>query len=316
MSITIAKAGLLSTVQDKGRFHFRKFGINPNGFADKFSASALNILLGNNPNNALIEFCFPAPVIAFNKRMAFATAGANFSPALNGNKISNWRVYLAEKGDVLEFTKPLFGNYCYFGISGSFKLQSILESYSTNLKAGFGGFLGRALVTGDYLDTDGLHFRNVGISFGHSVPIGLAGDLPFRVLPGTEFDYLDDTEKQKFLNSTFTIESSDRMGIRLHGESLKSEGKEIIPSGISEGTIQLLPDGQLIILMSDHQTTGGYPRIANVISSDIPRLAQQEARNNITFELINTQQAEKELLRLNKFLAIAKTGIEFTQKDL
>lgn len=152
MSLFVKKSGILTTIQDLGRVGFRKFGINPNGAMDKTAVRLINILLGNNVAEAVLEMHFPVPEFLFEEAAIFAIGGADFSTKLNGKTIENWRIYFAEKGSVLKFSEKVFGNCTYLSIKGGFKIAEILNSQSTNLIANFGGFEGRKLKSGDRIN--------------------------------------------------------------------------------------------------------------------------------------------------------------------
>ena len=151
MSILFHKSGILTTIQDLGRARFRRFGINPNGAMDQTAVRLINILLGNDENEAAIEMHFPAPEILFEENTIIAFGGAEFGANLNKNPIENWRMVFVEKGSVLTFGKKIFGSRAYLAIKGGFKIEKWLDSASTNVKANIGGFNGRALQHGDRL---------------------------------------------------------------------------------------------------------------------------------------------------------------------
>ena len=316
MTLLIKKEGILTTVQDLGRNGFRRFGINPNGAMDKTAARLINILLGNNEAKAIIEMHFPAPEFVFEKETFFALGGVNFDAKLNDEPVENWKIHFAEKGSILKFSGRISGNRCYLAIKDGFKIEQWLGSASTNLTAKIGGFNGRKLQTGDKIDFNQLAITN------YQLPnIKISNKLiPFysrfptvRVIKGAEFDNLTALSEQKFLNETFTVsKDSNRMGFRLEGEPLYLlEKKELVSSAVDFGTIQLLPDGQMIVLMADHQTTGGYPRLGNIISVDLPLIAQLGANDKIGFHLISIEEAEKLLIEFEKDLSFLKIGSKF-----
>ncbi len=151
MSILIQKSGLLSTIQDLGRMGFRRFGINPNGAMDKTAVRLINILLGNDENEDVLEVHFPAPKILFEEDTIVALGGADFGARLDDESIENWRPYFIKKNQTLIFTKKIFGNRAYLSIKGGFKIEKWLGSASTNLIAEIGGFQGRSLQKNDRL---------------------------------------------------------------------------------------------------------------------------------------------------------------------
>jgi len=317
MSILINKAGILTTVQDLGRNNFRGFGINQNGAMDKIAVRLINSLLGNDENEAVLEMHFPASEILFEETANFALGGADFSAKLNGETVENWRIYTAEKGSTLKFTQKVFGNRAYLAISGGFQIKTWLNSASTNLKAQIGGFEGRKLQINDRIS-----FNQSPKSKVQSPKSKISNSLiPFyskfptvRVITGAEFDDLTAVSQHNFLHETFTItQNSDRMGFRLQGEPLfLQKPKELVSSAVNFGTIQLLPDGQLIVLMADHQTSGGYPRIGNLISTDLPLLAQLGANDKAAFYLISLEEAENLLLKFENDLNLMKIGVSLT----
>ncbi len=319
MSLFIEKEGILTTVQDLGRKGFRQFGINPNGAMDKTATRLINILLGNDETEAVIETHFPAPEILFEQDAIFALGGAEFGAKLNGEAIENWKIHFAESGSILKFTEKNFGNRCYLSVKSGLKIERWLDSASTNLTAKFGGFNGRKLEKNDRI------LFNQNSKFKTQSPkLKISNNLlPFysrfptvRIIKGAEFDNLTAISERDFLNETFTIsKDSNRMGFRLTGKPLYILDKiELVSSAVDFGTIQLLPDGQMIVLMADHQTTGGYPRLGNIISIDLPLVAQLGANDKVGFHLISINEAENLLLEFEKDLKILKIGSKFAFK--
>ena len=310
------KSGLLTTIQDLGRQGFRRFGINPNGAMDKQAVRLINILLGNVEGKAVLEMHFPAPVLEFEEDALIALGGADFGASFNNNELENWRQYFIKKGSVLKFKKRAFGSRTYLAIKGGFKIENWLNSASTNLTAKIGGFAGRALQKNDRLSfnqrtKDKIQKTNYKISH-NLIPDYQKSSANIRVIAGAEFESLTAFSEQIFLKQNFTIRpESDRMGFRLSGEPLYLiEEGEMISSAIDFGTIQLLPDGQMIILMADHQTSGGYSRIAHVISADLPILAQLNPNDKVSFELVALSDAEDLLLKFERELSWLKIGVK------
>ena len=314
MSILIEKSGILSTIQDLGRTGFRRFGINPNGAMDKTAVRLINVLIDNNENAAVLEMHFPAPVLRFEKAAIVALGGADFSATLGGEAIENWRPIFVGKNQILKFTNKIFGNRVYLSIKGGFKINEWLGSASTNLVAGIGGFEGRSLRKDDRL-----FFKSKFKIQNSKFPYKISKDLiprysPFptaRVVAGAEFGKLTAAGREKFISRNFTISfNSNRMGFRLNGEKLTLAKKfELVSSAVAFGTIQLLPDGQMIILMADHQTSGGYPRIAHVVSTDLPVLAQLGATDKVNFQLISLEAAEQLTLEFEKNLNLLRISV-------
>lgn len=316
MSLLITKTGILTTIQDLGRNGFARFGVNPNGAMDQTAARLINVLLTNDENDAVLEMHYPAPEIYFEKAAVFALGGADLGAEIDGKPLENWRIHFAEIGSVLKFTARNFGNRVYLAVRTGFKTKKILESASTNLMANFGGFDGRTLRKGDRIFFNG-ESQNAPKNFNFKISHSL---IPFysrfptvRVISGAEFDDLTSLSKELFQEQTFRItRRSNRMGYRLDGEPLYLNApRELVSSAVNFGTIQLLPDGKTILLMADHQTSGGYPRLANVIKLDLPLAAQLGANDKIGFHLVSLQEAEQLFLQFEKELTLLKIAAKF-----
>ncbi len=284
---------------------------------DEQAARLINILLCNVEAEAVLEMHFPAPVLEFEADAMIALGGADFGAKLNGKEIENWRCYFVEKGSVLIFDKQNCGSRTYLAIKGGVAIKKWLESASTNLLANIGGFEGRALNKGDRIQfnqktQNARQSSKYKISY-NSLPHYQNSQATIRVIEGAEFELLTAFSEQIFLKQIFTIRpESDRMGFRLKSEPLYLiDELEMISSAIDFGTIQLLPDGQMIVLMADHQTSGGYPRIAHVISVDLPILAQLNPNDKVNFKLISLNEAENLLLELEMELNWLKIGVHY-----
>ena len=314
MSILIQKSGVLSTIQDLGRDGFRRFGINPNGAMDKSAMRLINILLSNTETEAVLEMHFPAPVLKFEESAIIALGGADFGARLDDELIENWRPVYIEKNQTLSFSKKKFGNRIYLSIKSGFKIERWLGSASTNLVAGIGGFQGRTVQKGDRLFFNSKH-KTQSSKFPYKISKSLIprySSLPtIRVVAGAEFEIVTAFSEQNFTQRNFTIgNDSDRMGFRLSGEPLYLlHKKELVSSAVASGTIQLLPDGQMIILMADAQTSGGYPRIAHVASVDLPILSQLGANDKVGFQMISLEEAERFFFEFERDLNLLKIGV-------
>ncbi len=319
MSIFINRAGILDTFQDLGRNGFRKFGINSNGAMDKTAVRLINILLGNGENEAVLEMHFPAPEIKFEADTAFAIGGADFGAELNNKPIENWQIQTAAKDSVLKFTENSLGNRCYLSIKNGFTLKKWLESSSTNLTAEIGGYEGRKLQKGDKIP-----FNSKLQTLNSKLQLKIARSIiPFyskfptvRIIKGAEYQDLTALSEQQFLSNDFSISAnSNRMGFRLEGKPLHLlNDKELVSTAVNFGTLQLLPDGQTIILMADHQTTGGYPRIAHIIEPDLPLAAQLGVGDGIGFHIISLEEAENLKVEFEKDLSFLKMGVRFNSR--
>ena len=320
MSLIFKSSSLLTTIQDLGRKFFRAFGINPNGVMDIKAMRLINILLGNDENEAVLEIHFPAPKILFEEDVVIALGGADFGAQINSQKIENWRPFFVEKNQTLSFSQKIRGNRIYLSVKGGFKIEKWLESKSTNLKAEIGGFEGKKLHRDDRIffnqrTKDKGHGTNLKIS---NSLIPLYSSFPtVRVIAGAEWEHLSKISQNNFLSENFTIaHNSDRMGFRLTGKNLTlTENTELVSSAVNFGTIQLLPNEQMIILMADHQTTGGYPRIAHIISEDLPIVAQLGANDSLYFKMISIEEAENLALNFERDLRWLKIACQFWLKQ-
>lgn len=311
MSLKISKAGMLDSIQDPGRFGYRQFGINPGGAMDIYAAAIANILVGNDMDEAVIEMHFPAPAIFFDEPTLIALSGADFSANINGELIPLNHAVVINKNTILQFHSLKNKSRCYLAIRGGVKISKWLNSYSTNLVAEAGGFSGRKLLKDDILELkNDINYKLKDSDDFKILPwianedFGIQYKEEFLVIPGSEWNWLESTSQEKFLKNPFFIShNSDRMGYRLASEPLHAVIKtELVSSAVSFGTIQLLPDGQLIILMADHQTTGGYPRLGNIISAHLPALAQMKAGDKIQFKFTDHQSAENLILKQQQHL--------------
>ncbi len=328
MSLKIIKAGILDTIQDMGRYGQQHLGINPTGAMDKYAMQVTNILVGNKPDEAVIEMHFPASVFMFTQPALIALGGADFSPSINGETVPNLHVIVVGKNDVLQFHKPVSGARAYLAVGGGLVIDKWMNSYSTHLKAKAGGFNGRSVHKDDEL----LLRQPISLSINQNdfnilpwqadtkcQPSGPGMDEinEVLVLPGNEWERLTTESMENFTMTSFVItQQSDRMGYRLNNIPLHSLSREeVVSSGVGFGTIQLLPDGGLILLMADHQTSGGYPRVAHVISAHHSRLAQMRAGDKIYFRLTDQQTAETLLIKQQQHLLLLQNACTFRLQE-
>ena len=320
MSLRIIKHGLLDTLQDSGRYGFQHLGINPGGVMDKLAMRVANALVGNETNEAVIEMHFPAAEMMFEETILIALSGADFSASIQDELVPMFQPIMIQKGSLLSFKKKRKGARVYLSVQGGFVCNEWLNSKSTNLKVKSGGHRGRA-----FLKNDQILFKQEPLySFQNTLhPFEI---LPwkakiteiktknrFRFLPGSEYIQLQRDSMHLIENGIFSIcRENDRMGYRLVGEKLlMNSNQEMISSAVTLGTLQLLPNGQLIILMADHQTTGGYPRIGHIISADISSLAQVQTGEMLSFEKVTILQAENALLEQEMNLLQIKNACNF-----
>ncbi len=301
MSLRIIKAGIQDTVQDLGRYGYQQAGINPSGAMDRYALQVANALLGNELHEAVLELHFPSSVILFTRPLMIAITGANFSPSINGEPVPLNQCIVVNKNDAFQFHRPVSGARAYLAVQGGFQINHWLESLSTNLKAAAGGYEGRSLRKGDELICrtekeytkwlNGKNFRVLPWTADYQ-----SGDnsKEISIIPGKEWDRLPAASRERLLETPFLITKlADRMGFHLGNEPLDIlPGEELVSSAVTFGTVQLLPDGKLIILMADHQTTGGYPRVAHVITAHHSRLAQKKSGEALHFRMTDLATAE------------------------
>jgi antagonist of KipI len=310
MGLQIIKQGVLNTVQDAGRFGFAGWGINPGGVMDTYASRVANALVGNTLDEAVLEIHFPAGEIVFKEPALASITGADFSPALNDQPIPLWRPVLIPKDGLLRFSKKAWGERCYLAVHGGFGTTRWLGSSSTNLKIGAGGNGGRVLKANDTIG-----MRNAfAIEAADGRPVLLPWSVKRRTIyenadeisfiEGPEWDWLKDESKEEIARTSFVIKSSsDRMGYHLSPGVLQFKVTEdLVSTAVTFGTLQAMPDGNILILMADHQTTGGYPRIGHVTSADLPKLSQRGANSSVTLKKISREQAEKMVISLGQQL--------------
>ncbi|MEP6712837.1 MAG: biotin-dependent carboxyltransferase family protein [Ferruginibacter sp.] len=315
MSIKIIKPGICSTIQDLGRTGFRSLGIGPGGAMDFFAAAVANYLVGNIEKQPVIEIHFPAAEILFQSNTLISISGGDFDAHINETSIEINQPCFIQAGDVLSFKKNISGVRIYLAINGGMEAENWLGSASTNIKVKAGGFKGRLLQKEDTIKIHSVTVekdnRKIAVSSNaiHSV---YNNQNTILCIAGPDWHLINASSENIFLTSAFTITNqSDRMGYRMAGESLSvKKTTELISSPVVFGIIQLLPNGQLIILMADHQTTGGYPRIATVIAADLPKLAQLPVNAKINFKLVSPGEAEERLISLHKTLTEIQAGCQ------
>jgi len=285
-SLLVESAGLQTTVQDLGRPGFGPEGVSASGAADPVALRLGNLLVENQPGVAGLELTLVGGSFVFPDGAVIALTGADLGATVNGRPLEMWASHTLEPG-----TKLMFGatrNFArgYLAIAGGIQVDPFLGSASTHVLSGLGGFEGRALRKGDRLRI-GKASKKV-----RRRRITLAALYAFkprkvlRVTEGPQADWFSEAAKQVFYRDVFRVsEESDRVGLRLEGTALDgSTAREMITEGVSLGAVQVTPSGQPIILFVEQQTTGGYPKIANIIAADLHRIGQLRPRAEIRFQ--------------------------------
>lgn len=300
MGFRVIKGGLLTTVQDLGRNGYQAQGFNVNGVMDRRAFRIANLLLDNPENEAVLECTLIGPTLEFTAPMIISITGGDFRPEINDEEVPMYTALYVAEGDVLKLGSARSGRSCYIAFSNYLKVPVVMGSRSTNLKCRIGGFKGRKLEDGDYIETR--------ITRRIYLPTFLSRTLPLkeyeenkatiRVILGPEEEVFSKKGIKNFLETEYTVGAEfDRMGMRLEGAYIESKrGSDIISDGIALGSIQVPSHGKPIILLADRQTTGGYGKIATVISVDLPKLVQRRMDDKIRFIAVTVEEAQRLLL--------------------
>jgi KipI family sensor histidine kinase inhibitor len=273
-SVTVVRPGLFTTVQDGGRWGHQAYGVPVSGALDNVSHRLANAALGNAPDAATIEVTLSGPELRFDHDANVAVAGADLQAAVDGARLQLGAAAECRAGGVLRFGERLSGARAYVAFDGGIDVTPVLGSRATHVRAGLGGYRGRALAAGDRLALGppiGRQARAV-----RSPAISSTGGARLRVLPGPQQDFFPESALDLLEGSRFVVTpNSDRMGYRLSGARLpRIEGMEMISDAAFAGGIQVPASGEPILLMADRQTTGGYPQIAVVVTADLAKAGQ------------------------------------------
>ena len=308
--LRILRPGLLTTVQDLGRFGYQQNGIIVSGAMDALALRVANTLVGNPETAAGLEITLLGPRIRFEADQLRALSGAQLSPTLNGQPVGLHRAVWVAAGTELAFGPAVAGCRAYLAVAGGLDVPPVLGSRSTYLRAGFGGHEGRALQAGDELAVGKpsvvgtrllQQLARPGAAWvaARFTPRQALSPRPIfrpvlRAVRGPEYTQFSAESQRAFWQEPFTITpAADRMGYRLLGPPLtRPEETELLSSAVTFGTVQVPAGGQPIVLGADHQTTGGYPRLAQVISVDCPVLAQAAPGQALRFREVSVREAQ------------------------
>ena len=292
----ILRPGINTTIQDKGRYHLYHIGIAVSGAIDQRNYKLANSLVGNQLDEAVIEFAYQGPLLKLkNGKINFAITGDIVFKIIRKNfKIEDgecYKNYTLDSDDQIDIISTKKTAYGYLSVKDGFKLQKTWGSRSTNTRAMIGPNNGKKYSIDNMifirnsntqeLSKNKLNYRNTP-------------DNSIRIIKGTNFDYFSTEAKNKFLNESFLVTNlADRMGIRLKGPKIENiKSSNIKSEGLIRGVIQVPADGDPIIMLSDHGTIGGYPKIASVISADLDLVGQLTPRTNIKFKEVSLEEAE------------------------
>jgi biotin-dependent carboxylase-like uncharacterized protein len=280
--INVLKPGFYTTLQDLGRFGFQKYGVPVSGVMDYYSAKLANAIMNNDENDALLEITMTGPTLQFTCETEICISGADISPKLNNASIQLNTLVQIQDGDILSFGKPIRGVRCYMAVSGGFKTEEKMGSRSM-----YKGITDTfSVANGDVLEIVQNPKKLGSKKFLIKSEESHFESREIEVYEGPEFNQLSSYQKKLLFSQSFTVsKNNNRMAYQLE-ETFSNNLKSIITSLVLPGTVQLTPSGKLIILMRDCQTTGGYPRILQLVESDINKLSQKFTREVIQFRLL------------------------------
>jgi antagonist of KipI len=327
VTIHIVTGGLQTTVQDLGRVGMQRDGVPVGGAMDRAALRIGNLLVGNDDGAAALEASLIGPALTFEDESLIALAGADMSATLDGREVPTWRAMLVHAGATLRFGRLAVGCRTYVAVAGGIDVPLVFGSRSTYLRARFGGHDGRSLKPGDVLEIGAPSTLSQGVaaalrsvdgalhvarwSIAPTVRPRYAEDVVVRLVAGAHLGLLTATSRDALAGGTFSVSSSsDRMGYRLEGPPLSlRQPVELLSEGVTFGTVQLPPGGAPIVLMADAQTTGGYPRVGEVASVDLPLVAQLKPGDRLRFRFISLEDAQALYLAHEADIAQARATI-------
>jgi antagonist of KipI len=334
MSIRVIKPGLLTSVQDLGRYGYQKHGVIVSGAMDPFAHRIANLLVGNQESEATLEMTLLGPTLQFEADALIAICGADLSPSVGSIPLPLWKPILVKKGETVRFGGCRNGTRAYLAVAGGFPLPKVMGSRSTYLRAGLGGYNGRSLLTGDELPI-GIPSEQGRLLIGQlqsqrgegafsAAEWGAAPELMpayraqpvIRAMRGNQFEWFSPESREAFFTRPFRVTpQSDRMGYRLEGPTLNlAEKKELISEAVAFGSVQVPAEGNPIVLLADRQTTGGYPKIAQIATVDLPVIAQTKPGDTLRFEEISREEAEYLYVERENHIRQLKLGIMLKQR--
>ena len=305
--IEVIEEGVLTTVQDLGRYGYQRYGAPVSGALDGFAMRAANVMVGNRETDAGLETTLAGLRLRFLEDTVIAITGADITPQLDGRPTPAWQPFVAPGGAVLTFDGVREGMRAYLAVAGGIDVPQVLGSRSTYIRSNLGGLEGRALVSGDILHTpgdgpterpgDGPAERVEGRKLPSEHVPAYGHSHALRIVMGPQDDAFTQEGLRTFLSSAYEVSpQSDRIGYRLQGLAIQhADGADIVSDGIPLGAVQVTGDGMPIILLADRGTTGGYTKIATVITTDIPRLAQAVPGDTVTFRQVSVEEAHAAL---------------------
>ena len=296
MSIQIIKKGLSDAIQDKGRYGYQHLGIQPNGCMDLFSAWLANWIVQNDLNNPVIELHFPSSQFQLNSDYTICITGANFVPVINEKSVELNTPIAVKQNDILSMLQPIEGRTAYIAIQGTLNDTDWLQSHA---------YAGKRLEKAQVLDFNATPFKDSARPESMTVFMNnliekihatvFEHQSPIRFIPGPAWKDLTQNAMATLLNQSFTISAqANRMGFHLDGPPINlAIPNAYLSSAVTRGTLQLLPNGKIIVLMADHQTIGGYANLGQIILVDLPRFAQMNTGQVFHFSVTNLENAHQ-----------------------
>jgi biotin-dependent carboxylase-like uncharacterized protein len=322
-ALRVIAAGPMTSLQDAGRIGFQRYGVSPSGAMDRLALAAANALVGNAPGAAGIEFMLLGGAFAVEEgEVKVAVMGAPCAVSVDGQAVPTATSVRIRAGQRVTVGPAQAGVYAYLAVAGGFAVAPDLGSLSLQSRARIGGIDGRPLATGDRLPLSaGRPPETADLALD---PLGLDPDAPVRVVLGPQDDHFTAEGLATFAASTYAVtQEADRMGYRLAGPKIAhADGYNIVSDGIVSGSVQVPGSGEPIVMMADRQTTGGYPKIATVISADLRLLAQRRPGQAVRFVVIGMREAQelaRERARAVASLATAARPVRrgsFTSEEL
>jgi antagonist of KipI len=326
--ILVIAPGMLTTVQDPGRPGWQRHGVTPGGAVDTHALRLANLLVGNADGAAGLEITLAGPTLQFAEEALIAICGAEFDVSIEGRRVPAWRPVRLAQGAVLAIAAARTGCRACLAVAGGLAVPRVLGGRGTHLAAGFGGFEGRTLRAGDVLKSGppslwakrlagalagaGI-FSAARWEVGATARPAYAAAPTVRVIRGPQWEWFNPETQARFLQERFTVTPrSDRMGLRLatSGPGLTDQMlREMVSEGVATGTVQVPPDGQPIVLLAERQTIGGYPKIATVVTVDLPVLAQLRPGDSVGFRDTSVAEAQELWLSARRQFATLKQGI-------
>jgi len=328
MSLCIDRSGSFTSVQAGPRNGSRRFGVSSGGALDLIALRVLNVLVGNEPHAAALEITSGIVRLKFADSRLVAWGGGEYEVRMGRTLLSAGHVARLAETEELTFAGPAKGFRAWLAVSGGIDVPEILGSRSTDVRAHFGGWRGRALQDGETIPLGSHSSRAVGLLkklekrkvSDWSAPIEWAhpSTVPpvLHFIRGKDWESFDEASRSSLSSAPFSVaKESDRMGVRLRGAPLKrKDDRDLVSEAVAPGTLQLPPGGEPILLLGDCQTIGGYPKLAHVISADLPRAAQLRPGEGVMFQEVSLTDAHTRLWQIERDLRKFSVGLEVAKR--